>query len=77
MGGGSGGGTVIQLHPPLHLAGVSTWMETGCQQNDSLADGKCGDQAAGAQLLYSESISWLRWFSLLNPPNQHSYHAPL
>ena len=33
------GETVILLHPPLILAGVSIGMEMGCQQNDSLADG--------------------------------------
>ena len=31
--------TVILLHPLLPLVGVSTVMERGCQQNDSLADG--------------------------------------
>ena len=31
--------TVILLHPPLPLVGVSMRMERGCQQNDSLADG--------------------------------------
>ena len=31
--------TVILLHPPLPLAGVTTVMERGYQQNDSLADG--------------------------------------
>ena len=31
--------TVILLHAPLPLAGVSTEMKRGCQQNDSLADG--------------------------------------
>ena len=31
--------TVILLHPPLPLVGVSIWMEMGCQQNDSLVDG--------------------------------------
>ena len=31
--------TVILLHPPLHLVGVSIVMERGCQQNDSLVDG--------------------------------------
>ena len=30
---------VILLHRPLPAAGVSTGMERGCQQNDSLADG--------------------------------------
>ena len=33
------GETVILLHPPLPLVGVSIWMERGCQSNDSLADG--------------------------------------
>ena len=33
------GETVILLRPPLPLAGVPTWMERGCQRNDSLADG--------------------------------------
>ena len=33
------GETVILLHPPLTLAGVSIGMERGCQQNGSLADG--------------------------------------
>ena len=33
------GETVILLHPPLPLAGVSIRMERGRQQNDSLADG--------------------------------------
>ena len=31
--------TLILLHPPLHLAGVSTVMERARQQNDSLTDG--------------------------------------
>ena len=32
--------TVILLHPPLHLAGVSIGMERGCSQNGrTLADG--------------------------------------
>ena len=31
--------TVILLHPPLPLAGVSIVMERGCQQNDSLVRG--------------------------------------
>ena len=35
----AGDSSVIQLHPPLRLAGVSIDMERGCQQNDSLADG--------------------------------------
>ena len=33
------GETFILLRPPLPLVGVSTPMERGCQQNDSLADG--------------------------------------
>ena len=33
------GETVIVLHPPLPLVGVSIGMERGCQYNDSLADG--------------------------------------
>ena len=33
------GETVILLHPPLPVVGVSTRMCDGCQQNDSLADG--------------------------------------
>ena len=33
------GETVILLHPPLPLLGVSIGMERGCQQNDSIADG--------------------------------------
>ena len=33
------GETVILLHPPLSLVGVSIVMERGCQRNDSLADG--------------------------------------
>ena len=33
------GETVILLHPLLPSVGVSIWMERGCQQNDSLADG--------------------------------------
>ena len=32
--------TVILLHPLLPLAGVSTGMERGCQQNDSLVNGE-------------------------------------
>ena len=28
--------TVILLHPPLPLVGISIGMERGCQQNDSL-----------------------------------------
>ena len=31
--------TVIPLHPPLPLVGVSIVMERGCQQNDSLVRG--------------------------------------
>ena len=31
--------TVIPLHPPLPLAGVSIVMERGCQQNDCLVRG--------------------------------------
>ena len=34
------GETVILLHPPLPLVGVSIVVERGCQQNDSLADGQ-------------------------------------
>ena len=33
------GETVILLHPPLPLVGVSIWTERGRQQRDSLADG--------------------------------------
>ena len=33
------GETVILLHPPLPLVGISTGINRGCQQNDSLADG--------------------------------------
>ena len=33
------GETVILLHPPRPLVGVSIGMERECQQNDSLADG--------------------------------------
>ena len=33
------GETVILLHRPLSLVGVSMWVERGCQQNDSLANG--------------------------------------
>ena len=33
------GETVILLHPPLPLLGVSTVMERGCQQKDSLVNG--------------------------------------
>ena len=33
------GETVILLHPPPHLVGVSIVMERNRQQNDSLADG--------------------------------------
>ena len=33
------GETVILLHTPLHLVGVSIGMKRGRQQNDSLADG--------------------------------------
>ena len=36
------GETVILLHPPLPLVGVSIGVERGCQQNDSLADGWTG-----------------------------------
>ena len=36
------GETIIILHPPLPLVGVSIWMERGCQLNDrTLADGCC------------------------------------
>ena len=34
------GETVILLHPLLPLVGVSIGIESGCQQNDSLADGQ-------------------------------------
>ena len=33
------GETVILLHPPLPLVGLSIRMERGFHQNDSLADG--------------------------------------
>ena len=33
------GETVILLHPPLYLVGVSTETTRKCQHNDSLADG--------------------------------------
>ena len=33
------GETVILLHPPLPLVGVSIWMQRECQQNDSFANG--------------------------------------
>ena len=33
------GGTVVLLHPPLPLVGVSIETMRECQQNDSLADG--------------------------------------
>ena len=33
------GETVILLHLPLHLVGVSIGIKRGCQQNDCLADG--------------------------------------
>ena len=33
------GETVILLHAPLPLVGVSIGMKRGCHQNDSLADG--------------------------------------
>ena len=33
------GETVILLHPPFHVVGVSIGMERGHQQNDGLADG--------------------------------------
>ena len=36
------GETVILLHPPLPLVGVSIAMERECQQNNSLANGYCG-----------------------------------
>ena len=36
------GETVILLHPPLTLVGVSIGIKRECQQNDSLADGKAG-----------------------------------
>ena len=39
----AGGETVILLHPPLPLVGVSTVMDRGCQQNDCLADGYTQD----------------------------------
>ena len=34
-----GESSVILLHPPAPLVGVSIGMERGCQYNDSLADG--------------------------------------
>ena len=34
-----GESSVILLHPALPSVGVSIWMNRGCQQNDSLADG--------------------------------------
>ena len=37
-GGGAPDETVILLHLPLPLAGVSMWMERECQQNDSFVD---------------------------------------
>ena len=39
--------TVILLHPPLPLVGVSIGMERGCQQNDSLVRGYCESAAHG------------------------------
>ena len=33
------GETVILPHPTVPSVGVSTWIERGCQQSDSLADG--------------------------------------
>ena len=33
------GETVLLLHPPLPLVGLSIWIKGGCHQNDSLADG--------------------------------------
>ena len=37
------GGTVILLHPALHVAGVAVRVERGCQQNErALADGAGG-----------------------------------
>ena len=40
------GETVILLHPPLPVVGVSIRMERGCQQNGSLADGYLGSTSA-------------------------------
>ena len=40
------GETVILLHPPVPLIGVSIRMERGCQQENSLADGLCDRPAA-------------------------------
>ena len=34
------GETAILLQPPLPSVGTSIWMERGCQQHDSLADGQ-------------------------------------
>ena len=46
------GETIILLHSPLPLLGVSTGMKRGCRQNDSLADGyrrmHCDGQAVHA-----------------------------
>ena len=39
--------TVILLHPPLYLVGVSIVMEWGCQQNGSLARGQQGQEEDG------------------------------
>ena len=41
-GGLAVGETVILLHPPLPLVGVSIGMKMGCRQDDSLADGYGG-----------------------------------
>ena len=43
-----GESSVILLHLPLPLAGVSIAMGRGCQQNDSLADGRPADDLLAA-----------------------------
>ena len=58
------GETVILLHPPLPLVGVSVLMERERQQNDSLANGYAGRLPGLGAVLpalqrQSETVSWL------------------
>ena len=54
------GETVILLHPPVHLAGVSIAVERERQQNDSLANG-CASRnraaAAGSAVSFAKGLA--------------------
>ena len=76
------GETVILLHSPLPLVGVSIVMERGCQQNDSVADGwssPCRRCSRSRSCARSRSLSAAA--AVPSPPptlyryrNHHHYH---